>query len=123
MKNTAEDHSIIFKIFRRSEWQDALNNKDWAGSSDDIRDGFIHFSLHHQVRKTLGKFFQGEKNLVIAAYHTDAFPTDTLRFEALTGSDMYPHLYDHFDAGDPVRVWEIQDADCLPADFEGHPYD
>ena len=56
MFNSA-DAEYIYKICPEKDWDEACEAGSFTGSADDERDGFIHFSLRHQVRGTLNKHF------------------------------------------------------------------
>lgn len=56
----------VFKIAGAREWADARAAGTYAGSPDDRRDGFIHFSDAAQVAGTLEKHFAGRDDLVLA---------------------------------------------------------
>jgi len=83
----------IYKILRAKEWQHASANTAYAGSADDLRDGFVHFSTGEQLQGTLEKYYRGEKQVCIAAFETQQFSGDTLRWEPSRGGDLFPHLY------------------------------
>ena len=63
---------FIYKLFRKAEWEQAKTSTAFAGSADDLRDGFLHFSTAGQVRRTCDRYFFGENDLVLAA--VDASP-------------------------------------------------
>lgn len=83
----------IYKILRATEWQQASANTAYAGSADDLRDGFIHFSTGEQLQGTLDKYYRGEKQVCIAAFESQQFSEDMLRWEPSRGGDLFPHLY------------------------------
>jgi len=64
----------------------------YDGSSDDRRDGFIHFSAADQLGGTLAKYFRDRPDLVLVAFETAALG-DALKFEPSRGGDLFPHLY------------------------------
>jgi uncharacterized protein (DUF952 family) len=82
----------IYKIFRASEWAAAQRARQFAGSPDDIRDGFIHFSTAEQLRGTLAKYFVAESEIVLAAIDASALG-DGLKWEVSRGGMKFPHLY------------------------------
>ncbi len=41
---------FIYHICRKAEWEAALSQGRYAGSSQDVADGFIHFSDGSQVK-------------------------------------------------------------------------
>lgn len=105
----------IYKICSRAEWQAALEAGSYAGSADDARDGFIHFSLAHQLAATAAKYFAGRTDLVLLAVDADRLGT-ALRFEPSRGGELFPHLY----ASLPARcvLW----ARALPWNGTAHDW-
>ncbi|WP_448580077.1 DUF952 domain-containing protein [Thermaurantiacus sp.] len=82
----------LVKIFRAAEWEALQQEGHFAGSPDDLRDGFIHLSTEEQLPGTLEKHFAGEEGLVIATVHLA--PGDpALRWEPSRGGQLFPHLY------------------------------
>ena len=51
----------IFKIIEKDELQKAKLSGNYAGSSKDIQDGYIHFSGEEQVRVLLKNIIQSKK--------------------------------------------------------------
>lgn len=83
---------LIYKILRRAEWEAALGAGQFLGSSDDIRDGFIHFSAAHQLQGTAEKHFAKETDLVLLAAAAGRLGP-ALRWDVSRGGDRFPHLY------------------------------
>ncbi len=82
----------LLKIFRAGEWEALQRDGAFAGSPDDVRDGFIHLSTEAQLAGTLEKHFAGEDGLVIAEVLVP--PGDpALRFEPARDGQPFPHLY------------------------------
>lgn len=104
---------LIFKIFRRPEW-DAFRA---AGSTDgapvDLADGFIHFSTSAQVAETAAKHFATESNLVLVALDPDKLGSE-LKWEPSRGGALFPHLYR------PLSLAEVVWDKSLPLGATGH---
>lgn len=83
---------LIYKIFRVAEWEEAEKAGHFAGSPDDLRDGFVHFSAPHQVRTTCDKHFWIEDNIMLAAVDISRLGA-ALKWEVSRGGDRFPHLY------------------------------
>ena len=81
----------LVKIFRAPEWAAFRETGQFAGSADDLRDGFIHLSSGEQVAGTLAAHFAGEAGLVLA--EVDVAEDAALRWELSRGGAAYPHLY------------------------------
>lgn len=89
---------VIYKICPADEWQAAVAGGRYAGSADDRRDGFIHFSTAAQLEGTLAKHFAGQADLVLIAVPAGALGA-ALRWEPSRGGALFPHLYAPLDTG------------------------
>jgi uncharacterized protein (DUF952 family) len=103
---------LIYKIADETAWRAALAIGQFAGSADDLRDGFVHLSAAKQVRGTLAKHFAGRRDLIIAAVETDRLGA-TLKWEVSRGGDMFPHLYE------PLPIAAVTWWRPLPLDANG----
>ena len=99
---------MIYKVFRADEWTEAREAGRFEGSTDDRRDGFIHFSPADQVRETVARHFADEDGsvedgLVIVGVDADRLGGD-LKWESSRGGIEFPHLYGvwDFDQAPPV---------------------
>lgn len=84
--------SLIYKICGRAEWAAAKAAGVYAGSADDVRDGFIHFSTLDQVPGTQARHFAGRADLVLVTVRV-AVLGSALKWEASRGGALFPHLY------------------------------
>ena len=84
--------TIIFKITRAADWTIADASGEFAGSRDDLRDGYIHLSTATQVRETAARHFAGQSGLVLVAIDTASLH-GVLKWEASRGGALFPHLY------------------------------
>jgi len=84
--------TVIYKICSRAEWHTARQSGAYAGSPDDARDGFIHFSTAPQLKGTLAKHFAGQADLVLVAVDAAVLGAD-LKWGKSRGGDLFPHLY------------------------------
>lgn len=87
---------IVFKICTRAEWENAVREGVYRGSRDDLRDGFIHFSLRDQLEGTAKKHFAGQRDLVLVSVPRAALG-DALVLEPSRGGALFPHLYGTLD--------------------------
>lgn len=103
---TGEAVSIIYKIFRAAEWAEAQAQGAFAGSPDDLRDGFIHFSTAEQLEGTAARHFAGADGLVLAAVD-GARLGEALRWEESRGGKLFPHLYAGLPLEAVLRTWPL----------------
>lgn len=98
--------TIIYKIIDRDEWEAARACGRYAGSRDDKRDGFIHFSTACQLRETAVKHFACQDNLVLLAVD-DAALKPALKWEASRAGALFPHLYAVMPLSCVARSWPL----------------
>ncbi|MCO8144253.1 DUF952 domain-containing protein [Rhodovulum tesquicola] len=104
---------LIYKIFRRAEWDAFRAAGLTAGAPVDLADGFIHLSTAEQVTGTAEKHFAGESDLVLVAVAADRLG-EALRWEPSRGGALFPHLYRELSVADVV--WDKS----LPLGATGH---
>jgi uncharacterized protein (DUF952 family) len=104
---------LIYKIFRRPEWDAFRTAGQTRGAPVDLADGFIHFSTAAQVAETAARHFAAESDLVLVALDADRLGP-ALRWEPSRGGALFPHLY---------RCLTLQDVvwdKSLPLGASGH---
>lgn len=84
--------AVIFKIATQCAWDEACRIGTYAGSADDVRDGFIHLSAGHQLHATAAKHFRGVADLVLIAIDANRLGA-SLKWETSCGGDLFPHVY------------------------------
>jgi uncharacterized protein (DUF952 family) len=104
---------LIYKIFRRPEWDAFRAKGETAGAPVDLADGYIHFSTAGQVAGTAERHFAEESDLVLVAASPDALGQE-LRWEPSRGGALFPHLYRRLRLSDVV--WDKS----LPLGATGH---
>ena len=104
---------LIFKIFRRPEWNALREAGDTAGAPIDLADGYVHFSTAAQVAETAARHFATESDLVLVAVDADRLGA-ALRWEPSRGDQLFPHLYRRLRMGDVF--WDKS----LPLGASGH---
>lgn len=104
---------LIFKIFRRPEWQAFQSAGSTLGAPVDLADGFIHFSTAAQVVETAAKHFATESDLVLVAFDPDTLG-EALKWEPSRGGALFPHLYR------AVQLDEVVWDKSLPLGASGH---
>lgn len=104
---------MIYKIFRRPEWDAFRAAGVTAGAPVDLADGFIHFSTAAQVAETAAKHFGSESDLVLVAFDEAALGA-SLKWEPSRGGALFPHLYRE------LRLAEVVWDKSLPLGATGH---
>jgi len=84
--------TTIYKICQRELWQAAEAARVFCGSSDDTRDGFIHFSTAGQLAETAARHFAGQPDLILVAVDAGRLGPQ-LKWEPSRGGALFPHLY------------------------------
>ncbi|MES2755489.1 MAG: DUF952 domain-containing protein [Pseudomonadota bacterium] len=82
-----------YKVLTAAELATLEADGRFAGSADDLRDGFIHLSTAEQLEGTLAKHYAGAADLQLAAVDLGAFGA-SLRWEEARGGQVFPHLYE-----------------------------
>ncbi len=86
---------MIYTLVRAADWRAAEALGAYAGSADDRRDGFLHFSTAAQLRATAGKHRAGVADLWMIEADAAAL-AEALKWEPASGSSrpgLFPHLY------------------------------
>ena len=104
---------LIYKIFRRAEWNEFKAAGNTLGAPVDLTDGYIHISTQAQVAETAAKHFADESDLVLVALDDEKLGV-ALRWEPSRGGDLFPHLYRALSISDVV--WDKS----LPLGASGH---
>lgn len=104
---------LIFKIFRRPEWDAFRAAGATAGAPIDLADGYIHFSTAEQVTETAAKHFADQSDLVLVAVESERMG-DALKWEVSRGGALFPHLYRK------LRLDEVVWDKSLPLGATGH---
>ena len=55
-------------------------------------EGFIHCSFAEQLDGVIGRYYKGEKDLVVIGIDTDRLMSRVL-IEPSTSNELYPHIY------------------------------
>ena len=86
---------LIHTLLREADWRAAQRAGVYAGSADDRRDGFLHFSTASQLRASAAKHRAGEPDLWLVSAEAAALGA-ALRWEPAAGGKrpgLFPHLY------------------------------
>jgi uncharacterized protein (DUF952 family) len=87
---------ILYKICPAPLWRAAERDGVFRGSTDDVRDGFIHFSTAEQVAETAAKHFGGQDDLLLIAVDSARLGPG-LKWEPSRGGALFPHFYGELD--------------------------
>ncbi|MGK7865682.1 DUF952 domain-containing protein [Falsiroseomonas sp. E2-1-a20] len=86
---------LIYTMVREEDWRAAERAGFYAGSADDARDGFLHFSTAAQLRASAARHRAGVADLWLV--QADAARLGAaLRWEGASGGNragLFPHLY------------------------------
>ena len=104
---------LIYKIFRRPEWDALRTAGQTRGAPVDLADGFIHFSTASQVVETAAKWFASDSDLVLVAFEANTLGP-ALKWEPSRGGALFPHLYRALSLSEVV--WDKS----LPLGAAGH---
>jgi uncharacterized protein (DUF952 family) len=83
---------LIYHMCRREEWDAACVAGSYAGSTQDVADGFIHFSTAQQLPESARRHRAGQAGLVLLAVDPELL-RDGLQWEASRRGELFPHLY------------------------------
>ncbi|MFZ4689687.1 MAG: DUF952 domain-containing protein [Polymorphobacter sp.] len=82
----------IVKLLRADEWAAFQASGSFAGSPDDLRDGYIHISAPDQVAATAAKWFADAPGLMALTLDADTLGP-ALKWEPARAGVLFPHLY------------------------------
>jgi uncharacterized protein (DUF952 family) len=99
--------TMIYHMCRAEEWTAAVKAKVYHGSSQDLADGFIHFSTAEQIAESARRHRSGQDGLVLIAVDP-ALLGERLHWEPSRGGDLFPHLYGTLNPAESVTVWRLQ---------------
>ncbi len=93
----------IYHICRSEEWEKALQSGYYSGSSQDLDDGFIHFSTGGQLRESAAKHRSGQDGLVVLTVDIKRLGK-ALKWEPSRTGKLFPHLYGRISIEDVLKV-------------------
>ena len=111
IKNTTEE-TLIYHLCTASEWEMGKRGGWYRGSTDDINDGFIHFSTSKQLLSSFKKHHQDKDDLILVTADSGSLGS-SLIWEISRGGDLFPHLYGKLEL---IKVTNVQP---LPLDMHG----
>ena len=99
-------NNIIFHICRTDEWHSAIERGMYSGSSQDKKDGYIHFSASNQVIESAAKHRAGQTGLVLLTVDGELLEP-SLKWEEARGGELFPHLYGDLPINAVLRAEEL----------------
>jgi uncharacterized protein (DUF952 family) len=84
--------AMIYHMCPAEAWEEAVAAGQYNGSSDDRRDGFLHFSTKDQIAESARRHRAGQAGLVLVAVEA-ARLGDRIRWEPSRDGALFPHLY------------------------------
>jgi uncharacterized protein (DUF952 family) len=103
---------MIYHMCPAETWAEAAAAGEYAGTADDQRDGFIHFSTADQIAESARRHRAGQTGLLLITVDP-ARLGDRLRWETSRGGALFPHLYGL------LYPSEIENAESLPLGRNG----
>ena len=114
---------MIYRIAEYADWNRAQGEGVFA-SADLALEGFIHCSEFHQVLRTAEKYYAGKTDLVLLEIDDSLLGTALVR-ENLTGSGIFPHVYEPIPLAAIVRHFKAMkthnNSGVIPANSEAAP--
>lgn len=113
------ENQIIYHMCREAEWRDAEAHGRYVGSSQDVADGFIHFSTAQQVRESAAKHRSGQTGLLLLTVNASSLGPE-LKWESSRGGALFPHLYGALPVAAVIRADPLSLADDGRHAFPDH---
>lgn len=98
---------MIYHMCRADEWAAAVKSGTYRGSSQDLADGFIHFSTAPQIVESAKRHRAGQDGLLLVAVDADTLGA-RVKWEASRGGEPFPHLYGPLDPTESTSVHPLQ---------------
>lgn len=102
----AAESRIIYHIAHRQGWEHARQVGHYQVDTL-ATEGFIHCSTREQVIRTADRFYRGQSDLVLLCIDTGRVEAE-IRYEALVGSEEFPHIYDSLQTDAVSRVMAFE---------------
>jgi uncharacterized protein (DUF952 family) len=98
---------MIYHMCRADEWAAATKTGTYRGSSQDLADGFIHFSTAAQIVESAKRHRAGQDGLLLVVVDADKLG-DRVKWEPARNGDLFPHLYGALDPAESASVRPLQ---------------
>lgn len=94
---------MIYHMCPADAWTAAVAAGEYAGTEDDRRDGFLHFSTAEQIAESARRHRAGQRGLLLISVVAERLG-DRLRWEESRGGALFPHLYGPLDPAEAASV-------------------
>jgi uncharacterized protein (DUF952 family) len=98
--------AVLFHIAHSSDWSAASTSGMYVVPSL-ASEGFIHFSTREQFLATASRYYVGVSGLVLLEIDEAQLDAATLRFEASTNDELFPHYFAPLPVSAVVRVHDF----------------
>ena len=95
--------TMIYHMCRADEWAEAIKTGTYRGSSQDLADGFIHFSTAAQIVESARKHRAGQDGLLLVAVDAERLG-GRVKWETARNGELFPHLYGQLDPAESASV-------------------
>ena len=97
---------FIYHMADKQDWEKAMETGFYAGSANDLKDGFIHFSTAQTLKESAAKHRAGVENLLLLT--VDASDTDAnWKWEEARGGQLFPHYYGQLPMSMVITVQDL----------------
>ena len=96
---------MIYHIVTRADWDRQADQADYEAASLQT-EGFIHLSTKEQLSGVLERYYQNVPDLLLLHIDPDKL-THSLRYEAATNNEHFPHLYGSLNKDAVVKKEEL----------------
>ena len=90
----------------KKEWDDFKKDKRFYGNTFDLESGFIHLSTKSQIKDTINRYFQDQKNIVILQICEKKIK-ENIKWEISRNNQLFPHLYGFLELFDVKKINNI----------------
>ena len=98
---------FIYHMCDSEEWNAAQISGSYKGSSQDQKDGFIHFSSGPQLFASAAKHRSGQDNLILVEVDAQKL-SSSLKWELSRNDEKFPHLYDDLPLSAVTRSFKLK---------------
>ena len=101
-----DKEKFVYRVMDKKEWIAFKKKKKFYGNTFDLESGFIHLSTRSQIKDTINKYFQDQKDLVILKI-CETKIKENIKWEISRNNQLFPHLYGFLELFDVKKVNNI----------------